>query len=105
MVRTEAETHNDVASGGSTRPTMLKHGSATDRDLLMWCRSFFYTVTLGALMGKVVLHLYHQSGDLWKGLAARLQGVHSVGYVLIVLGSAILLVGLIVQGIRIQKGR
>ena len=102
-IRTE-ETH-EMSPVAMTRPRILQNGFGTERHFIAWIRALFYTATFGLLMVNVVLYLWHQRGSVWKNQAAEHWGVHAMGVALVMLGSAILVLGAITDGIDINGRR
>jgi hypothetical protein len=72
---------------------MLENGLATELHLSRWIRALLYFATSALLAVNVVLYLWYRRGHFSKGQVADHAGVYAVGVALVLLGSALILLG------------
>jgi uncharacterized membrane protein YidH (DUF202 family) len=97
-----------VSAVAITRARILPNGSARERYLLGWVRAVLYAATFGLTVVNVVLYFWLRRGSVWKDQAAADNwGVYAMGMALIMLGSAVFILGLTtdVAAIKDRRGQ
>src|SRR5690349_12035327 len=102
MPWTRTEEKHDMVSVTITRPRILQNGMGTERRLLGWIRALSYAGIFGLLTVNLVLYLWQQRGNLWKDRDAEHWGVHAMGVAVVMLGSSILVLGAMPDGVEIR---